>query len=231
MKIILLTLGLVATSTAATPQALSGFPFADETLRYTISLPGGINLGEGSMRSQKVQSAWSFELSLEAGIPAWMLKDQYNAHSNLDFCSLDFAKQFVHGARKGGEKTAIDRSHATATRTTLDGGGKSEFSLPDCTKDALTFLYYTRRELGQGRVPAAQQILFGGLYEVALQYGGAQTIQAGGKPVVTDKIVVNLKGAASNRRFEMYFARDAARTPLLIQVPLPLGKISMELVR
>jgi hypothetical protein len=29
----------------------------------------------------------------------------------------------------------------------------------------------------------------------------------------------------------MYFARDAARTPLLVKVPFALGKFSMELVR
>jgi hypothetical protein len=29
----------------------------------------------------------------------------------------------------------------------------------------------------------------------------------------------------------MYFARDAARTPLLVKVPLALGSLSLELVR
>jgi hypothetical protein len=231
MKIILVALAFAANCAAASGQTLLGFPFTDETLRYAISLPGGVPLGQGSLQSRKANFEWSYELALEANIPAYVLKDQYTAHSNLDFCSVDFSKQFVHGARKGGEKETIDRSHSSATRVTLNGGGKSEFSVPDCTKDALTFLFYARRELGQGRVPAAQSILFGSLYDASLQYAGAQTIPFGGKPVVTDEIVVTLKGPSSNRQFEIYFARDAARTPLLFKVPLPVGKISMELIR
>ena len=44
--------------------------------------------------------------------------------------------------------------------------------MPDCVKDALTYLFFTREELGQGRVPAAQKILFGGLYQMTLAYAG-----------------------------------------------------------
>jgi hypothetical protein len=32
-------------------------------------------------------------------------------------------------------------------------------------------------------------------------------------------------------QFEVYFARNPARTPLLFRVPLALGRFSMELVR
>jgi hypothetical protein len=31
--------------------------------------------------------------------------------------------------------------------------------------------------------------------------------------------------------FDVYYARDAARTPLLITAPLAMGKFSMELIR
>jgi hypothetical protein len=95
----------------------------------------------------------------------------------------------------------------------------------------LTLLFYARRELGQGRVPPAQQVLYGGLYQARLDYAGAQMIQVAGKPVQTDKIVCGLKGPSSNLQFEIYFARDPARTPLLFKVPLAVGKFSMELVR
>ena len=49
--------------------------------------------------------------------------------------------------------------------------------------------------------------------------------------MVTDKVTCTVKGPASRFDFEMYFARDPARTPLLVNIPLPLGSISMELVR
>jgi hypothetical protein len=216
---------------AAAAPALTGFPFTDETLTYSVTWPSGLALGEAHLHAGKAATGWNFGLAIDAGVPGFDVKDNYTSRANADFCSIEFAKQFVHGPRKGGEKETIDRSHATVTRTTTNGGGKSEFSVPDCTKDALTLLYYARREMGQGRVPPAQQILFGGLYDSSLQYTGEETVQIAGRPVVTDKVVCDLKGPSSTLRFEIYFARDPARTPLRFQVPLAMGKFSMELVR
>jgi len=221
---------------SAAAQPLIGFPYTDEVLRYAISIPGGTVLGSGQLSARKADAGWKFELTLQANIPGFDLKDNYGARANTDLCSAEFTKQFVHGAKKGNEKETVDRSHATATRITVDGGGKSEFSVPDCTKDALTFLFYARQELGQGRVPPAQRVLFGGMYDVTLQYAGAQTIEVAQKPVITDEIVCTLEGVSSKAQFEIYFARDATRTPLLIKVPVAnsnpqFGKFSMELVR
>jgi hypothetical protein len=210
--------------------APTGFPFTDESLRYTVNWPTGVALGEVRMQAKNVKG-WKFDMSLSGGIPGFEIKDTYSATANANFCSDTFNREFQHGSRKGGEKETIDRTHLLVSRVTLNGGGKSEFSVPDCVKDALTLLYYTRRELGQGRVPAAQQMLFGGLYQVALTYAGPQTIQSGGRPAITDEVVCDITGARSSLRFEMYFARDAARTPLLVKVPFALGKFSMELVR
>ena len=216
---------------AAPAPALTGFPFTDETLNYSINWPSGLNLGEGRLQSKHTDAGWSFEMTLDAGVPGYAVKDSYTAHANADFCSSDFARQFLHGARKGGETETIDRSHETVARVTLNGGGTSEFAIPDCIKDALTLLFYTRREMGQGRVPPAQQMLFGGLYQVTLDYAGAPMIKVADKQVQSDELVCSLKGASSILQFEIYFARDPARTPLLVSVPLAVGKFSLELVR
>jgi hypothetical protein len=224
-----LLLLLALQSFAAT--GMTGFPFADETLNYSIRWPTGVGLGEAHLRAKPGTPGWNFEMTLDGGIPGFEVKDKYASHANADFCSEDFSRQFVHGKRKGGETETIDRSHGTVSRVTTNGGGKSEFSVPDCTRDALTLLFYARRELGQGRVPAAQQMLFGGLYRVSLSYSGAETIPVGGKPEVTDKVVCDVKGASSGVQFEIWFARDAARTPVLFKVPFSLGRFSMELVR
>ena len=216
---------------AAPAPALTGFPFTDETLNYNINWPSGLNLGQGRLQSKHTDAGWSFEMTLDAGVPGYAVKDSYTAHANADFCSSDFSRQFLHGARKGGEAETIDRSHETVSRVTLNGGGTSEFAIPDCIKDALTLLFYTRREMGQGRVPPAQQILFGNLYQTRLDYAGAQVVPVNGKGVETDKIVSTMKGPSSELKFEMYFARDAARTPLLFKAKLASGPFSMELVR
>jgi hypothetical protein len=219
----------VSTGSAASP--LTGFPFTDESLAYKISGPTGIHLGEAHLTAKRATAGWAFDLEADAGIPGFVVKDIYTARTNSDFCSIAFNREFAHGSHKGHEEETIERSQETVTRTTIGGGGgKSEFPASDCVKDALTMLYYARQELGQGRVPPAQQMLFGGLYDIRLVYGGPLTIPVGDKPVLTDKITGTVKGPASTFEFEMYFARDPARTPLLVKVPFAVGSFSMELV-
>ena len=224
-----LLLLLVPQGFAAT--GLTGFPFTEEALNYSIKWPTGVPLGEAHLRARPAAPGWSFEMTLNGGVSGFEVNDRYSSHASADFCSDDFVRQFVHGRRKGNETETIDRSHATVTRVSTGGGGKSEFAVPDCTKDALTMLFYARRELGQGRVPAAQQMLFGGLYQVTMIYTGAETIAVMGKPDVTDKVLCDVKGPSSSVQFEVWFARDAARTPVLFRVPFSLGRFSMELVR
>ncbi len=228
----LLMLGVIAAQSFAAP-ALTGFPFTDEVLRYSLNMPGGPKVGEGRIVAKKADGGWNFELGLDAPVPLFEVHDLYSAKANQDFCSAEFTKKFHHGQRKGSEKSELDRSHGTVTRTTttIPGGGKSTFSIPECTKDALTLLMYTRREMGQGRVPKSQRILFGGMYDAQLVYTGAENVQSGGKTEVADKVVCTLKGPKSNVQIEILFARDAARTPLVMKLPLAVGSFSLELVR
>jgi hypothetical protein len=222
---------LLLTGPGIAASALTGFPFADEALAYTIKGPGGVGLGEVHLAAKHAETGWKFDLDASAGIPGFSLRDVYASTTNSDFCGTSFSRQFQHGSHKGHEEETIERSLEMATRATVGGGGgKSEFPVPDCVKDALTLVYYARRELGQGRVPSPQQFLFGGLYDIRMTYAGAQTIQSGNQPALTDEIVCTVKGPASTVEFEMYFARDPARTPLLVKVPLALGTFSMELV-
>jgi hypothetical protein len=62
-----------------------------------------------------------------------------------------------------------------------------------------------------------------------MEYTGAQSITYNEKRAQADRVVAHLKGPASEATFEIFFARDEARTPLLIRVPLNLGMFSMEL--
>jgi hypothetical protein len=100
-----------------------------------------------------------------------------------------------------------------------------------CGKDALAYLYFVRRELSQGRIPAPQTVYFGAAYEIRLAFAGTQTIKLGDKQVEADRVSASVKGAASEVGFEVFFLKDAARTPALVRVPLALGTFSMELVR
>jgi hypothetical protein len=229
MRFLILS-SLVATLlTPSAPAAtMTGFPFTDEDLNYSVNWPSGLSLGEAHLHSKHTGSDWSFEFDLDAGVPGFQVKDSYLSDSSPSFCSVSFTRHTSHGGRKADETETVNGP--LATRGT-SGGGSGQLNVPDCVKDALTFLYFTRRELGQGRVPNAQQMLFGGLYQARLDYAGAQTIQIAEQPTVSDKVTCTIKGPTSTIAFDMYFARDPARTPLLVKVPLAMGAFSMELIR
>ena len=48
---------------------------------------------------------------------------------------------------------------------------------------------------------------------------------------MTDHVVLSVKGPKSAFTVEVFFARDAARTPLVDQSAAELGTLSVELVR
>jgi Protein of unknown function (DUF3108) len=216
--------------------AQTGFPFTNETLRYTVKWPTGLSLGEAHMSAAHNKGPngkgdeWDFQLSLDAAVPGFAVSDNYRSTASSDLCSMQFAKDLAHGSRKSGERIDFD-AHAGVARRETAGGGKSDVAISSCPHDALTFLYFTRREMGQGRMPQQEDIVFGAPYQMRLQYTGEQQVPLNNKNVVSDRVVITLKGPASENTFEMFLARDAARTPLLIRVPLSLGMFSMELTR
>lgn len=215
-------------SRQSAPPAKPAEPFSSEGLHYTVNWPSGLSLGEGSMKAGRSGSEWRFELSLDASIPGFTVLDSFRSTAAGDFCSTEFVKDSTHGKKKANETTTFDTSRRVATRETLKGG-KSELQIPACPRDALGFLYYLRRELSQGRLPPPQTVYFGAPYQLRLEYGGALSVRANDRPYSADRIVAYMKGPASDLTFEMFFARDAARTPLVIRTPLAIGTFSMEL--
>ncbi|MCW5977847.1 MAG: DUF3108 domain-containing protein [Bryobacteraceae bacterium] len=218
---------------APSPAAASDLPFRpDEMLRYTVNWPSGLGLGEGDMSARLTKApsgdvtGWQFEFRIEAAVPGFTVADHYLASATRTLCSVEFEKGLVHGRRTGKEKTTF--SEGTARRKTT-GGGTSDIPVGDCARDGLTFLYYLRSELAQGRIPATQTVLFGAPYEVSFQYGGRQPVVLGDSRVDGDRLIATVKGPASKFTFEVVVAQDPGRTPVRIKVPLELGDFTMEL--
>ena len=222
-------IAIVFFATAGISATANGFPFTGENLNYSVNWPSGLSLGEGHLRTTQDGGNWSFDLTLDASVPGFDVNDHYHSSATADFCSTSFERTSTHGSRKTQETETI--SDGQVTRQTANGGGKSDIKVPACVKDALTFLFFTRRELSQGRMPPAQPIVYGPLYTARLDYVGAPVIRIAGKPEQSDMLICTMTGPVSTIKFEMYFARDAARTPLLIKVPLQMGSFAMELVR
>src|ERR1700722_10500414 len=112
-------------------------PVSAESLRYTVNWASGLSLGEATLRADKGKEAWDFEVTMDASIPGFALRDDYRAAATLDLCSLELDNSFTHGTKKADEKITFDQQNHTATRQTQNGGGKTEISVPACAKDAL----------------------------------------------------------------------------------------------
>jgi len=215
------------------PPKPASFLNGGESLNYALTWPGGASLGEAHLRASKSDAGWRFDFSLDASIPGFAVSDNYRSRANSDFCSLELEKESTHGSHHTHEKTVFDYKAGSATRTTLvEGGGHTDIDINDCAHDGLDYVFYARRELAQGHgVPQQQDVLFGASYSARMEFAGVQDVTVGGKRHQADHINMYLKGPASDYKLEMFFDRDAARTPLIVKVPLPVGVLSMELVR
>jgi len=208
-------------------------PIPDESLDYSINWPSGLSLGEAHWKAHNAGTAqapvWDFGFDLDAHVPAYGLTDSYHSKASASYCTEKLTKEMQHGSKQTGEAETVDSKTLTATRTPLTGDGVSSFTVTDCMHDALAYLFFARRELVSGRIPAPQTILFGAKYDVKLTALGSQKIRAGDKSYDTDKYGCHVQGPASSLDLEIYFARDAARTPVLVRIPMAMGAFSVEL--
>lgn len=219
MKWLLLFTGLVASA---------------ETLHYSINWQSGLNLGEATLGANKSDASgaesWSFELMLDAAVPGFTIRDDYKSSADAKFCSSVLEKTVTRGTRKSGEKVTFDQTRKSVKRETTGGGRSEAQAAGDCAHDALAFLQFARQELAQGRLAANQSVYLGPKYDLQLTYTGTETIRSDNKPVDTDKVRVSVRGPKADTTFEIYFARDEVRTPLLARLPLTLGTFTVELL-
>jgi len=207
-------------------------PASAETLTYAISWPSGLSLGEATLDSAKGASDnWHFGLELDASVPGFAIRDKYQSKaSGQEICSTELVKTVQRGSRKSEETDTIDQKEHSVTRQTKAPGGKSDYSISDCARDALAFLQFVRHELAGGRLAPPQPVVLGGAYDVRLEFSGTETVKSNSKPVQADRIQTTIKGPASEFTFQVLFARDAARTPVLARISLSLGTFTVELI-
>jgi hypothetical protein len=221
------------------PVLLLSLPAAAETLVYSVNWPSGLSLGEATIRSTRsaesgtqaaADAGWEFEVSLDAAVPGFTIRDQYSSTADAQLCSVEMEKSVTRGARKTEERIKFDQQAGTVARETLGGGGKSEARAPDCARDAMAFLQFVRSELAQGRLAPHQPVVLGASYEIRLTYTGTESLRVGEERQDADKVRVDVKGPRAEVGMDLYFAHDAARTPLKAVLPLALGVFTVELI-
>jgi len=197
-------------------------PLRAESLSYNLIWPSGLSLGEAHL----TQNGSLATFDLDASLPAFAIHDHYTSNSSAAGCTIVFTRETTHGSKKANERVSV-ASDGRITRETVHGG-TTELPSQSCPRDPLTLVSYARHT----RLPAPQTVLFGPGYPVRFEPGGAQTITIGDKPTETEKVICVLTlPKTGDYRLEIYFARDVARTPVLIRAPFPLGTFAMELLR
>ena len=199
-----------------------------ETLNYGISWSSGLSLGEATLDTGQ-NGGWKFNLNLDVGVPGWVVRDKYLATADAGFCSALLEKNLSRGARKNQEHIRFDQQKQTATRETL-GGGTSVLNTAACARDPLTLLQFVRKELADGRLAPQQAVVFGAFYQVRFEYAGVQQVSVSQKSTEAERIQTTIKGPATELTFDLFFARDAARTPVMARIPSPLGAFVVELM-
>lgn len=227
MRFLLFLLPILAFAQAPVIEAQAA---ASETLRYAVNWPSGLSLGEASFSASKGLAGLEFSFAIDASIPGFAVEERATSKATLNFCSTEFEKIYTRGTRKANETLTFDASKSTATRTTKNGG-TSEIPVPQCAKDALAFLHFLRKELAAGRLPAQQKVFYGAGYDTRVQFIGIEKVVLGGEQVEAEKVLITIKGPASENSAEVLFAKDAVRTPLAVRVPFAMGKFSMEILR
>jgi hypothetical protein len=196
-----------------------------------VNWPSGLSLGEGLITSAFNGQEWTFSMNVDAAIPAFAVSESAKSRATADLCAIELTKEATRGKRVTTESTKFDSSKLIATRETGKGGGKSEIRINACAKDALTFIQHIRRELASGRLPTAQPVYYGAGYSTRVQYTGAVKVVQDGQYVDADKLQAVIKGPASEFTVDLLFLRDAARTPLQAQIPVTVGKFTVEFSR
>ncbi len=206
-------------------------PFKNgERLRYEVVWPSGLSLGEAEFVASSSQAGWEFHATIGADLPTVKIRDEYRSQTDPGLCAQEFDKDARHGDDSWRESIVLDQAESTAHRSTKGGGGESDFAIPPCARDALSYLYFMRRNLAEGRIPPPDDIVFGALYQISVTYAETRQVDVFGAKREADRILVDIGGPGSQHSFEIFFGKDEARTPLIIKVPFDLGTFSLKLV-
>ena len=173
---------------------------------------------------------WVSKLTLDAAVPGFVIRDEYKAKADPEFCSQELMRTVKRGVAESAETSTFDQKNKKITRETKNGG-RSVMDTTECAHDALTFLQFMRDELAQGRLVPHQSVYLGSKYDLQITYVGNDVVKLGDRRIDADQIRVNCHGPKSDFDVFIYFAKDDNRTPLMARLPLTLGTFTVELTR
>ena len=207
--------------------------FSGEWLKINNTISARLIAASESTFFGKV--SWHLQAQLHTNNPLRMLfplDDQFDSYSAAnDFQGLQF-EMYLH--ESGKDQTNLLRLSSGAENSAPPSGTTVVRVLPD-TRDPLGFLY-DLRSVNWSKTPEVSSPVFDGhnLYDVhaqmttpsALTQVAAGTFTATGIAVHVLQKGVEMK----DTKLTLWIAQDAARTPVLLEMELPVGYGRIELV-
>ncbi|HVO58098.1 MAG TPA: DUF3108 domain-containing protein [Dongiaceae bacterium] len=218
--------------TSSSPATPPGFlPRAGEVLNFSANVAKVNNvatlqlsvIGEKELAGHQ---AWHLQALAHTQNPLRMvfeLDDQFDSYSTAsDFAGLQYEMRL---SEKGQKVQSVQRLNPAA------GGG---VHVPPGTRDPLGTMQYLR-SLDWSKSPQVSTNVFEGrkVYQVqARKTGSAEvTVPAGKFSTTAVEIKVFDNGTEmNNAHFTLYLAKDAARTPVLLEAVLPFAEARVQLM-
>lgn len=200
-----------------------------EKLTYRLLWPSGVSLGEAFLEASPAGAETHFQMTVEINLPQYPLRHTSSSvAAGEGLCSLRFRQETAGGGKKWAEES-IEFDQAAHQAHWTRNGQTTTASIAECAQDPLTFIYFFRSRLAEGKPLDLQTLYRGGNFNVNVKKAGIETVAVRGQPRQTEKFVVTYPGPDQEMTFELWIATDAERLPVRLRVPSPLAVFTAEL--
>jgi hypothetical protein len=227
----------VATAATAAPAAFA--PPIGEALEFSANVSkvnnvATLRLSVNGRKEIAGKDAWHLQATAHTQSPlrlVFELDDQFDSYSAPgDFTSVQYEMRLNE---RGTKVNSIQRMTATGREPATAEATQARV-LPG-TRDPLGMMQYLR-SVDWTKTPEVHGPVYDGrkLYEVKAQKIGSAEVQvpAGNFSTNTVEIRVFDNGAEmKDAHFKLYLAKDAARTPVLLEATLPFAEARVQLVK
>jgi hypothetical protein len=214
-------------------------PVSGEVLEFTgsvakVSNVASLRLVVNGRKELAGKDAWHLQAFAHTQNPLRMvfeLDDQFDSYSAPgDFASVQYEMRL---SERGQKVQSVQRMTPTGREPAT--AGASEARVLPGTRDPLGMMQYLR-SVDWTKTPVVHSPVFDGhkLYEVRAQKIGSAEVEvpAGKFSTATVDIKVFDDGAEmKDAHFTVYLAKDAARTPVLLEAVLPFAAARVELTK
>ncbi len=206
------------------------YPFSvGETLRYEAKL-GYFPVGTASVTVTRLvrergTEAFEFAMTGRGGPPGWRVSYDLTSRVGTDrFQSLRFHRRLVQGGKVDEHAYIIVPDSARYREEGLPG----DWVAPTEPLDELAFLYYLRSApLEVGRSYSLNRYFKSGYNPVGVTVTGKESVptpEGGTRPCLA--VRVTSRGTSMQVRF----SDDTRRLPVQLELPLPFGSVTLQLV-